>query len=355
MMNHTVMNFSDTIRNTGEKLVLTFDNTQLSHLKSEEYQGSEGHQTAINCTRKNGPVQLIAQGCEIDRYIQASLSDNTRRAYQSDLAHFIAWGGTIPATPETICQYLVDQVGVLSPATLNRRVISIGRAHTSQSLETPTKSDLVKATLRGIRRTVGTSQRQVAPAVKELLMAMVDKLDGVKGVRDRALLLVGFAGAFRRSELVALDFMDIEFAEQGLVVNIVRSKTDQEGQGRKVAIPFARGATCPVKSLKAWLAISGISVGPIFRPVTRHGRIIPVALSTQAVAEIVKQRVRAIGLDHTKYSGHSLRAGLVTSAAQVGVSSWKIRQQTGHKSDAMLQRYIRDSQIFIDNAVGAIL
>lgn len=335
--------------------VLTFDNLQLSQPTNDQYHVDKIRQYAANCTDYDVIVQLTAQIVEINKYLQAALSENTRRGYQSDLAHFITWGGGIPAAPETVCQYLATHVGTLSPATLNRRIVAIGRAHTTQGLVSPTKSDLVKATLRGIRRTVGTAQRQVSPAMKEHLIAMVDKLEGIKGIRDRALLLVGFAGAFRRSELVSLEYQDVEFADQGLVINIRRSKTDQEGHGRKVAIPYARGATCPVQSLKAWLSISGISVGPIFRPVTRHGRIAPVALSTQAVAEIVKQRAKAIGLDSSKYSGHSLRAGLVTSAAQAGVSSWKIRQQTGHKSDAMLQRYIRDSQIFIDNAAGAIL
>lgn len=335
--------------------ILTFDNLQLSVPKKEDLCSAESSQIGNAFDQNRIRLQPMADGAKVEKYLHAALSGNTRRGYQSDLAHFIAWGGTIPSNPETVCQYLASHVGVLSPATLNRRIVSIGRAHTSQGLESPTKTDLVKSTLRGIRRTVGTAQRQVAPAVKEKLVAMVDKLQGIKGIRDRALLLVGFAGAFRRSELVAIQYQDIEFAEQGLVIKITRSKTDQEGEGRKVAIPYARGATCPVLSLKEWLSVSGISSGPIFRPVTRHGRIIPVALSTQAVAEVVKKRAGAIGLDTTKYSGHSLRAGLVTSAAQAGVSSWKIRQQTGHKSDAMLQRYIRDSHIFIDNAAGAIL
>lgn len=335
--------------------ILTFDNIQLSKPTTDQLSSSDSQKFAANCTGKNDLVQSIARTDAIEKYLQASLANNTRKGYQSDLAHFLAWGGTIPATPETVCQYLAAHVGTLSPATLNRRVVAIGRAHTSQGLESPTKSDLVKATLRGIRRTVGTAQRQVAPATKEYLLAMVEGLGGTKGIRDRALLLVGFAGAFRRSELVAIEYRDVEFADQGLVINITRSKTDQEGQSRKVAIPYARGATCPVLSLKAWLEVSGIADGPIFRSVTRHGRIIPKPLSTQAVAEVVKHRAATIGLDPSKYSGHSLRAGLVTSAAQAGVSSWKIRQQTGHKSDAMLQRYIRDSQIFIDNAAGAVL
>jgi len=209
--------------------------------------------------------------------------------------------------------------------------------------------------LRGIRRTHGSAQRQVAPAVKEDVLSMVAALTGIKGTRDRALLLVGFAGAFRRSELVSLTVADIEQAQQGLIVTLQRSKTDQEGRGRKVAIPFARGAVCPVLALQQWIAVAGITEGPIFRGVNRHGQIADAAITPQAVAMVVKERAQAVGLNAANYSGHSLRAGLVTSAAQLGVSSWKIRQQTGHKSDAMLSRYIRDAGLFVSNASGAVL
>lgn len=152
-----------------------------------------------------------------------------------------------------------------------------------------------------------------------------------------------------------MNIEDLEFHSQGVIVYLRYSKTDQEGTGRKVGIPHARGAICPVAALKEWLEASKIDSGRIFRSISRHGRIVGETLSPHAVSLIVKERAKAVGLDPTKYSGHSLRAGLVTSAAKAGVSSWKIRQQTGHKSDAMLVRYIRDSQIFVDNAAGAIL
>jgi len=168
-------------------------------------------------------------------------------------------------------------------------------------------------------------------------------------------LLSGFAGAFRRSELVALTLADVEYVKQGLVIHLRTSKTDQEGQGRKVAIPYARGAICPVLALQEWLEAAEINDGPVFRPVNRHGIVADVALNAQAVALVVKARAKAVGLDPQKFAGHSLRSGLVTSAAQHGVSSWKIRQQTGHASDAMLARYIRDANIFFDNAAGAVL
>lgn len=337
-------------------LPLTNDNSLLSHPTNKNLDvESEGLASAINCTLPSEPLQLIALKESVSKYIHAALADSTRKGYQTDLAHFISWGGSVPANPEVVSQYLVAHAELLSPATLSRRVVSISRAHTSRKIDSPTKSDLVKTTLRGIKRTVSTKQRQVEPVLKNNLLDMVDRLDGVKGIRDRAILLVGFSGAFRRSELVGLQYSDITFVEQGLIVHLRKSKTDQEGEGRKIGIPFARGSVCPVLAIRDWLELSKITDGAIFRPVTRYGRIENTTLSTQAVAIIVKERAKAIGLDANKFSGHSLRAGLVTSAAQAGVSSWKIRQQTGHKSDAMLNRYIRDGRLFIDNAAGELL
>ena len=288
-------------------------------------------------------------------YIRASLSDNSRRAYLSDLNHFLSWGGAIPASPELVAGYLVAHAGHHAAATLSRRLVSIGKAHTSQGIPSPTDTDLVRATLRGIRHIHGSAQRQVTAAVKDDVLAMVAGLDGIKGLRDKALLLIGFAGAFRRSELISITLDDVEQAQQGLIIHLRFSKTDQEGRGRKVAIPYARGAVCPVRALHQWLEVARITEGSVFRAVTRHGLVSTSALSAQAVSLIVKECAKNAGLDPTKYAGHSLRAGLVTSAAAVGVSNWKIRQQTGHKSDAMLARYIRDANIFVDNAVGAIL
>ena len=341
---------------TSTKLFLTCDNTLLSQLKNESDLLKNQHViSAINCTKSPPPVQSIALSEEVNQFLHAALSNNTRRSYQSDLVHFIAWGGVIPATNNMLSEYLAAHANSLSTATLARRLVSISRAHTSQALESPAKSDLVKATFRGIRRIVGSVQRQVSPVLKSNLLEMVAELRGKKGTRDRALLLIGFAGALRRSELVGIQYTDIEFVEHGLLIHLRRSKVDQEGKGRKIAIPHARGAVCAVQALKEWLAISNITEGALFRPITRHGHIYNAVLSAQAVAVIVKERASAIDLDASKFSGHSLRAGLVTSAAQAGVSSWKIKQQTGHKSDAMLNRYIRDSQIFIDNAAGALL
>ena len=306
-----------------------------------------------NVSVRQSHLQIVSP--EVSTYLRASLSENSRKAYCSDLNHFIAWGGTVPATPELVADYLAAHATKHSIATLARRLVSIGKAHTAQQLTSPTNTEVVKATLRGIRRTHGSAQRQVAPALTQDVLSMVAGLVGTKGIRDKALLLIGFAGAFRRSELVSLTVADIQSAQQGLIVHLTRSKTDQTGNGRQVAIPFARGATCAVLALQTWLEVAKITDGPIFRPVNRHGAISSAGLTPQAVALVIKERAQAIGLDSTNYAGHSLRSGLVTSAAQLGVSSWKIRQQTGHKSDAMLSRYIRDANIFVDNAAGAVL
>lgn len=295
------------------------------------------------------------QAAAVEGYLRASVSENTWRAYRDDLKHFSNWGGTLPATPEQIAAYLAHFAPIHAVSTLARRLASLSKAHRVSGYINPISTELVRSTLQGIRNTHGTHQRQVAPAIKEDILAMVRGLSGIKGSRDKALLLIGFAGAFRRSELVSLTVEDVEHVKQGIVIHLRRSKTDQAGEGRKIAIPYARGTVCPVHALQEWLDLSGITNGLIFRGITRHGKMADEGLSPQSVALIVKERATAVGLDATKYAGHSLRAGLVTSAAQAGVSSWKIRQQTGHKSEAMLLRYIRDANIFNDNAAGGVL
>jgi integrase len=214
----------------------------------------------------------------------------------------------------------------------------------------------VKATLRGLKRIKGTAQRQATPLIKEDLFVVLEAMGSrLKDVRDRALLLLGFAGGFRRSELIGLDCNDVVLVRQGLEVILRRSKTDQNGAGRKIGIPHGRGRWCPVVALEQWRLASDLTEGAMFRPIDRHQRVESKRLSAEAVCLVVRERVQAAGIDPANYSGHSLRAGLATSAAQAGVSSWKIRQQTGHASDTMLARYIRDGELFTENAAGALL
>lgn len=289
-------------------------------------------------------------------YLREAVSPNTRRAYLCDLRQFEAWGGAIPCSPETIARYLSDQAGHLSIATMTRRLAAISVAHAAKGFSNPIPSPLVKGTLKGIKRLLGAPQQRAKPLlVEDLLRIMTVLGTSTKDDRDRALLLIGFAGGFRRAELVGLQVEDIDFVRQGMTVMLQRSKTDQSGDGRKIGIPFARGRFCPVKSLEIWLAKSQIDHGLIFRALNRHGTMIADKLSAEAVSQIVKNRAAQIGLNHAGYSGHSLRAGLCTSAAAAGISTLAIRQQTGHRSDQMVARYVRLGELFTNNVAGALL
>ncbi|HWJ69170.1 MAG TPA: site-specific integrase [Sphingobium sp.] len=292
----------------------------------------------------------------IRRFLSSSLSESSQRAYRADLAHFRTSGRDIPCAPASIAEYLAALAETHATATIQRRLAAIAKAHRAAGCDDSTKDEIVTATMRGIRRTMGVAQREAQALQRDDLFAIL-KLMGERpiDIRDKALLLVGFAGAFRRSELVGLDCADVEHVRQGVILHLRRSKTDQVGQGRKIAIPHGRTRWCPVQHLTDWFAHGGIEDGPIFRSIDRHGRIAGQRLSGEAVATIIKKRAAAAGFDPTIFSGHSLRAGLATSAAMAGASTFKIRQQTGHKSDAMLARYVRQGDMFNDNATGAVL
>lgn len=331
--------------------ILTRDNILLSRPTiddAEILQAAVGSQIAINCTK------LAAK---IDGFVHASLAPNTRLAYAADLAAFRAWGGTLPASPELVAAYLADHADTLGSATLLRRLASISKAHKARQLQNPVASELVRATMRGIRRTRKRSSRAAKPLLRDDLFAVLDTINSTsaRDCRDRALLLLGFAGGFRRSELVGLDRSDLTWTKHGLVVTLRRSKTDQTGEGRLIGVPQSGGRHCPVQALERWLAVSRIEHGALFRSVNRHGATSSARLSGEAVSLIIKQRVAEVGIDPTGFSGHSLRAGFATSAAMAGVPTWKIRAQTGHTSDAMLARYIRQSDPFAGDCSSGVL
>jgi integrase len=270
--------------------------------------------------------------------------------------HYTATGRTIPSTPEMVAEYLAESVETCAVATMRRRLAAIAKAHVAMGADDPTKTEIVRATMRGIRRMLGVAQREAKPVLREDLFQMLECMgDRPKDMRDKAVLLLGFAGAFRRSELVGLDVADVDRVRQGIVITLRRSKTDQTGAGRKIGIPFGRTRWCPVKHLTDWLDHAGIESGPIFRVINRHGHVANQRLSGEAVSIIVKERAKAAGFDPGAYSGHSLRAGLATSAVIAGVSTLSIRRTTGHASDAMLARYVRIGDIFTDNAAAAVL
>ena len=292
----------------------------------------------------------------------ASKSENTRRAYRADWTDFTAWCAEhgrlpLPAHPQTLALFLTDRARTCKVSTLQRRLSCISVAHRLAGLESPTQSGMVRTVWAGIKRSKGVAPDRKTPILTELLRRMVRSLDeeALLGVRDRTLLVMDYAGAFRRAELVSLDVADLRLTEDGLVCRIRRSKTDQEGAGREVGLPYgSHRETCPVRCCQAWLKASGISSGPVFRPVTRDERILPARLSDRAVALVIKRTVRTIGLDPELFAGHSLRSGLATAAAAAGASERAIMQQTGHKSSEMVRRYIREGSLFRENAAAVV-
>jgi integrase len=297
--------------------------------------------------KKSMKSPRVAPSTLVATYTAAAQSIATTRSYDADIRHFKLHGGTIPATPAMVAEYLANFAGALAVATLQRRLIAIHRAHVDIKSPSPIMDPIVKRIMQGIRRTFGTKQRRVTALVKDdlvELMVHIEQQLPMKASRDKALLLIGFAGAFRRSELVGLEYADMIRYDTGLELLLRRSKTDQEGAGRTVFIPYARGNRCPVKALLNWLELAGIVAGALFRPINRHDQIVgSKALTPQAVALIVKSSVRMMAGDVAAemVAGHSLRAGYCTEAATVGLQPYQIREQTGHKSDLTLARYIR--------------
>jgi len=308
---------------------------------------------------RDQPLDLVVKKAR--DYAADAKAKNTRKAYRSDWKRFESWCtknglDPLPAAPTTVAFYLSAHADKLKISTLTRHLATISQAHKTAGLESPTASPQVRAVFQGIKRAHGTAVDAKRPVLVPDLRRMMDALPGTTiGVRDRALLLLGFAGAFRRSELVAVDVDDIEQTDDGLTVTVRHSKTDQEQAGRKIGIPYGSDpATCPVRAVKAWLEISGITTGALFRSVTRHGRVNDKRLSDRAVAEVVKRTAKAADLDPAQLAGHSLRAGLATSAAKAGKSERSIMAQTGHRSIAVARRYIRDGELFTDNAAAGI-
>jgi len=274
--------------------------------------------------------------------------------FEADFDHFTRWceahqAIALPAEAATVARYLTDIHSDYRVATLTRRIAAISVVHQRHGLASPTREPVVREVMRGIRRSLGTAQAQVEPLlVADLRRILAHLPEDLPGTRDRALLLVGFAGALRRSELVALDVTDLADAHDGIILTVRRSKTDQEAAGRQVALPYGAD-TCPVAALRTWLERAAITDGAVFRPVNRHRTVSPDRLSDRAVALVVKRRAQAAGLDPTRLSGHSLRAGHATTAAANGATERQIANQTGHRSMEVLRRYIRQGTIFNDN------
>jgi site-specific recombinase XerD len=311
------------------------------------------------------PIDLAELGARAANFARTSRSAATERAYRSDWADFSSWcerAGlpALPADPTTVGAYLSDRAGSLRVATLNRRIAAITAAHRIAGLGLDGGHPAIAQVLAGIRRTYGTKQAAKTAMLTEDLRRVIRALPArLAGVRDKAVLLVGFAGAFRRSELAALDLSDVSLSAGGVIITIRRSKTDQEGAGREVGIPRARkgSATCPVAALEAWLEESRkhivvVDEAPVFRAVFHDkptGR-----LSGHAIAGIVKRAVSRVGFDPSKYAGHSLRSGFATSAARGGADLVYIMQQTGHRNADVARRYVHAGTLLQNPASKAV-
>lgn len=330
------------------------------------------------------PAGARPTGLETVEAIEARTADyaarahaaHTRRAYRADWAHFAAWctaygAAPLPADPRLVARYLSAHAGQLKVVTLQRRLSAIQHVHRQAGLDFDARQRDLREVWRGIRRTHGTASRGKAPTVTEELRLLLATCDPARllGLRDRALLLLGFAGCFRRGELVALDVAHVAKHRDGLVLAVDRSKTDQEGEGSEKGVPYgAHPETCPVRALEDWLAAAGVREGPLFRAVSRHGRVGADRLSDKTVARVVKravdaarQRALAFGnlalaatFDPARYAGHSLRAGFITSAAAAGVPTLDIMRQSQHRREETLRKYVRHATVFRQNAAAKV-
>jgi integrase len=308
-----------------------------------------------------GELGALAPVMEQTReYLRNSKAESTQRAYRNDWKAWKAWCDTyafqcLPSTPERVAMYLTNLADTgKKAATITRRLTAISQITGAAGFESPTKNELVRSVLKGIRRKIGTAQEGKSALTAADLKEIVARLPKTLiGVRDKALLCVAWASACRRSETVAFNFEDIEWVNEGVCLIIRRAKNDQEGRGRKLAIPILpHSDCCAVAALREWLAVSGITEGPIFRPVRLGQRIEAKRLSGFAVARIIKKRLPP-GRDITRYSGHSTRVGFVTSACAGGASLKAVMNQTGHKSIEMVLRYSREASLFKHHALSA--
>ena len=260
-----------------------------------------------------------------------------------------------PGGPD-VAAYLADFAGPLAVSTLSRRLYALSAIHRLGGHPAPAEAPEVQAVWSGIKRTHGTAPQQKAPTRTKIIARLVKPLgDRPNDVRDRALLLIGFAGAFRRSELVALDVDDITETDDGLHIAVRRSKSDQEGAGDVVGVPYgSHPPTCPVRAWRAWLEVSGITDGPAFRGITRHGTISDTRLTARAVADVVKARAKAAGLDATTFAAHSLRAGFATEAFGQGVPEFSVMRHGRWKSASSMRGYIREGSLWSDNAAAKL-
>jgi len=308
-------------------------------------------QNALTITTARDLAQPLSDNAR--EYAAASKAQNTLRAYKAawgEFQIFCAQRGAVamPASPAAVVEYVTTLAeSGARVSTIQTKLAAIAFAHAARNGDNPAKSEAVRLVMQGIRRKLGCAPHQKAPITRAELVRMLDALgDDLAGARDRAILLLGFAGAFRRSELVALNVEDVRFGVNDVTITVRRSKTDQEGHGAVKRVPMLGAddaAVCPVRALKAWLDAAQIQSGAVFRAIDRWGYVRQARLTDRAIALVIKRAAVAAGLDPRQFAGHSLRAGFVTQAAADNTPEWAIAEVTGHKSREVLQKYIRDA------------
>jgi site-specific recombinase XerD len=298
--------------------------------------------------------------------LQNSKAINTIRAYKSDFNDFglfCVQNGfkSLPSEPNIVSLYLTYlSTKDAKMSTLKRRLVSIGVIHKLKGHYLDTKHPSIIENIMGIKRRKGSYQKGKKPILINSLKKIINVIDQqnkeeIKKLRDRSIILIGFSGGFRRNEIVSLDYDDLNFVQEGLKITIKRSKSDQFGEGFVKALPyFDRSQYCPVVSLKKWIEISKITSGPVFRRFIKGSRLSENRLTDQTVALLIKEYLNLAGIDSKNYSGHSLRSGFATSAAESGVEERSIMAMTGHKSTEMVRRYIKDANLFKNNALNKI-
>ena len=298
--------------------------------------------------------------------LQSSKSNNTIRAYKSDFNDFglfCAQNGfkSLPSEAKIISLYLTQlSTKEVKISTIKRRLVSIGVIHRLKGHYLDTKHPLIVENLMGIKRRKGSIQKGKKPLLINNLKRLINVIDQqkkeqIKIFRDRTIILIGFSGGFRRNEIVSLDYDDLDFVEEGLKINIKRSKTDQLGEGSIKGLPyFDNSQYCPVVSLKNWIDIAKINSGSLFRRFSKGSRLTEKRLTDQTVALLIKEYLQLAGIENKNYSGHSLRSGFATSAAESGAEERSIMAMTGHKSSEMVRRYIKEANLFKNNALNKI-
>ena len=298
--------------------------------------------------------------------LQSSKAINTVRAYKSDFKDFClfcAQNGfkSLPSEPKIVSLYLTYlSTKDAKMSTLKRRLVSIGVIHKLKGFYLDTKHPSIIENIMGIKRRKGSIQKGKKPILISNLKVLIDVIDEkvneeIKKLRDRTIILIGFSGGFRRNEIVSLDYQDLDFVEEGLKIQIRRSKTDQFGEGSVKALPyFDNSKYCPVVSLKKWISISKINSGSLFRRFLKGSKLSEKRLTDQTVALLIKEYLQLAGIDSKNYSGHSLRSGFATSAAEAGAEERSIMAMTGHKSTEMVRRYIKEANLFKNNALNKI-